>query len=293
MGFRGGGVMGYSLCSFGVIVLWILLTIYKIYFEQADFNIMMDCVAGYGLGGSTVAMFGRVGGGIYTKAADVGADLAGKGADLFGSLAESTCAALIVSATSQSMVNTPEAIYFPLVVTAIGIGASFICQFLTYIKMENVNNQLKVQLWVSTVLMTVMIIPAIFMLPEEGIAITFAGVLYNASQWECYLCIILGLWSGLFIGLITEYYTSKENRPTQELAEACAHGAAPNIINGLALGYLSCVIPIFCLAVTVLVSLKYAAMYGISLAAIGMLGCLPIALSIDGYGPISDNAGGC
>ena len=91
---------------------------------------------------------------------------------------------------------------------------------------------------------------------------------------------------------MTEYYTSQENRPTQELAEACEYGGAPNIINGLALGYLSCVIPIFCLAITVLVSFKLAAMYGVALAAIGMLGCLPIALSIDGYGPISDNAGG-
>merc|ERR1712051_670663 len=119
-----------------------------------------------------------------------------------------------------------------------------------------------------------------------------AGEVYNASQWECYVCIILGLWSGLAIGLITEYYTSKENRPTQELADACLYDAATNIINGLALGYLSCVIPIFCLAITVLVSFSFAAMYGVALAAIGMLGCLPIALSIDGYGPISDNAGG-
>lgn len=115
---------------------------------------------------------------------------------------------------------------------------------------------------------------------------------YAATRWECYVCIILGLWSGLAIGLVTEYYTSQENRPTQELAEACEYGGAPNIINGLALGYLSCVIPIFCLAITVLVSFKLAAMYGVALAAIGMLGCLPIALSIDGYGPISDNAGG-
>jgi inorganic pyrophosphatase len=137
-----------------------------------------------------------------------------------------------------------------------------------------------------------MIIPAIYMLPEEGVGIEFAGTDYNASRWECYICIILGLWSGLFIGLITEYYTAKENTPTRELAEACQHGAAPNIINGLALGYLSCVVPIFCLAITVLVAFKFAAMYGIALAAIGMLGCLPIALSIDGYGPISDNAGG-
>ena len=103
---------------------------------------------------------------------------------------------------------------------------------------------------------------------------------------------MLGIWSGLAIGLITEYYTSKENRPTQQLAEACRFGPAPNIIQGLALGYESTVIPIFCLALTVLLSFNWGAMYGVALAAIGMLGCLPIALAIDGYGPISDNAGG-
>jgi len=129
------------------------------------------------------------------------------------------------------------------------------------------------------------------MLPED-LNIAFAGTAYHTTQWEAYTCIILGLWSGLAIGLITEYYTSNTNRPVQELAEACRFGPAPNIINGLALGYLSTVIPIACLAVTVLISFKFAAMYGVALAAIGMLGCLPIALSIDGYGPISDNAGG-
>lgn len=103
---------------------------------------------------------------------------------------------------------------------------------------------------------------------------------------------MLGLWSGLFIGLITEVFTSKSYRFTQELAEACLYDASTNIIKGLALGYMSNVIPIFCLAITVLFSFKWAAMYGVALAAIGMLGCLPIALTIDGYGPISDNAGG-
>jgi inorganic pyrophosphatase len=103
---------------------------------------------------------------------------------------------------------------------------------------------------------------------------------------------MLGLWSGLFIGLVTEYYTSNENAPVQGLARACEFGAAPNIIDGLALGYMSTVIPIFCLAVTVLFAFQWAAMYGVALAAIGMLGALPIALTIDGYGPISDNAGG-
>ena len=103
---------------------------------------------------------------------------------------------------------------------------------------------------------------------------------------------MLGLWSGLFIGLMTEVFTSKSYRFTQELAEACRYDASTNIIKGLALGYMSNVIPIFCLAATVLLSFKWAAMYGVALAAIGMLGCLPIALTIDGYGPISDNAGG-
>ena len=322
--FQGGQVLGFCLVGIALLVLEIIILCYKAAMNPTEFEQaahLFEFVSGYGLGGSTVALFGRVGGGIYTKAADVGADLAGKvdaslpedspknpgtiadnvgdnvgdiagmGADLFGSLAESTCAALIVSSGSRNMVNTPEAIYFPLVVTAIGIVASFICQWFAYIKTDKVELQLKIQLWVSTILMSAMIIPAIYMLPED-LGITFAGKEYHTTRWEAYTCIILGLWSGLFIGLITEYYTSKENRPTQELAEACKHGAAPNIINGLALGYLSTVVPIFCLAITVLVSFYFAAMYGVALAAIGMLGCLPIALSIDGYGPISDNAGG-
>ena len=101
-----------------------------------------------------------------------------------------------------------------------------------------------------------------------------------------------GLWSGLIIGWITEIYTSNQYSPVKGLAEACRMGAAPNIILGLALGFYSNIIPILCLAVTIFVSFTFAGMYGIALSALGMLGCLPIALSIDGYGPISDNAGG-
>lgn len=103
---------------------------------------------------------------------------------------------------------------------------------------------------------------------------------------------MLGLWSGLLIGLSTEYYTSHSFGPTRELARACLYDAATNIIKGLALGYMSCVIPIICLSVTVLLSFNWAAMYGVALAALGMLGCLPVCLAVDGYGPISDNAGG-
>ena len=322
--FQGGQVLGFCLIGLALLILEVLILCYRAAInptEEAQAAHIFEFISGYGLCGSTVALFGRVGGGIYTKAADVGADLAGKvdaslpedspknpgtiadnvgdnvgdiagmGADLFGSLAESTCAALVVSAGSHNMVTTPDAVYFPLVVTAIGIIASFFCQWFAYIKTEKVELQLKIQLWVSTILMSAMIIPAIYMLPED-LGIVFAGKMYNTSRWEAYACIMLGLWSGLFIGLITEYFTAKENSPTRELAEACVHGAATNIINGLALGYLSTVVPIFCLAITVLVSFYFAAMYGVALAAIGMLGCLPIALSIDGYGPIADNAGG-
>ena len=322
--FQGGQVLGFVLVGLALLILEIIILSYRAALNPVtaiEAEHLFEFVSGYGLGGSTVALFGRVGGGIYTKAADVGADLAGKidaslpedspknpgtiadnvgdnvgdiagmGADLFGSLAESTCAALVVSATSKSMLETPEAIYFPLVVTALGIIASFICQFFAYYEFSTIELQLKVQLWASTILMSAMTIPAIFMLPEN-LNIMFAGKVYETTQWEAYCCIMLGLWSGLAIGLVTEYYTSKENTPTRSLADACRYGAAPNIINGLALGYLSCVIPIFCLATTVLVSFYFAAMYGVALAAIGMLGCLPIALSIDGYGPISDNAGG-
>jgi len=101
-----------------------------------------------------------------------------------------------------------------------------------------------------------------------------------------------GLWSGLIIGWVTEIYTSNAYSPVQDLAEACRMGAAPNIILGLALGYMSTIIPVLCVAVTIYISFTFAGMYGIALAALGMLGCLPIALAIDGYGPISDNAGG-
>jgi inorganic pyrophosphatase len=139
--------------------------------------------------------------------------------------------------------------------------------------------------------MTVLMIPVQFILPETS-HIPFAGKVYSATNWGLWGCIVFGLWTGLAIGYVTEYFTSNQYAPVLELVESCRMGAAPNIILGLALGYASTIVPILALACCIYYSFYTAGMYGVSLAALGMLGCLPIALTIDGYGPISDNAGG-
>jgi len=287
---------------------------------------LFELVAGYGLGGSSVALFGRVGGGIYTKAADVGADLVGKtiqdlkedditnpgtiadnvgdnvgdiagmGSDLFGSLAESTCAALVVSATSYELVSHPNALFFPIAITSSGMIASWFSVLLAHVRtvtQANVQSVLKFQVGASTVIMTGCVIPAIFILPES---FTFEGgaekVPLTMHRWTAYGCVMFGLWSGMVIGFITEYYTNNAYAPTKWLADACDKGPAPNIILGLALGYVSVVVPIVCITATIGYGFANAGMYGIGLSALGMLGSLPVALSVDGYGPISDNAGG-
>lgn len=350
--FQGGQVLGFCLVGVALLFLEIIILVYKsVWFDKNLETVLekagegkekdaavrdlvrrlFEFVAGYGLGGSTVALFGRVGGGIYTKAADVGADLVGKvvegldedsaenpgtiadnvgdnvgdiagmGADLFGSLAESTCAALVVSSTSIELITTADALYFPLVITSVGIiasGISVLFAKMFQITVFSVQGVLKAQLLISTLLMTVLLVPAMFALPTEFQLIRDAreGLTakppIEATRWLAYGCILFGLWSGMIIGYVTEYYTSNVWSPTLRLYKSCRQGAAPNIIHGLALGYASCVVPIFCITLTIAYSFATTGMYGIGLAALGMLGSLPVALTIDGYGPISDNAGG-
>lgn len=329
--YRGGQVLGFVLVGLSLCILQTLIIIYRAMFlgdapTTLTVRQLFEVISGYGLGGSTVALFGRVGGGIYTKAADVGSDLAGKngeglpeddprnpgtiadnvgdnvgdiagmGADLFGSLAESTCAALVVGSTSIEIISTQDALYFPLMITASGIIVSFVTTwFATHVQRvthENVETVVKWQLIISTILMSGAIIPLIYVLPPSFTFVSAEGDTIYCTPWLAYTCVMFGLWSGFIIGIITEIFTSNAYSPVQELAEACHMGAAPNIILGLALGYMSTIVPIICIAVTIFISFTFAGMYGIALAALGMLGCLPIALSIDGYGPISDNAGG-
>mmetsp|Transcript_5191 Transcript_5191/g.11263 ORF Transcript_5191/g.11263 Transcript_5191/m.11263 type:complete len:743 (+) Transcript_5191:134-2362(+) len=327
--FRAGAVMGFALCGLGIFMLYVTLLAFRIHYPlPEDWIYLTECLTGYGLGGSSIAMFGRVGGGIYTKAADVGADLVGKvvhgipeddprnpatiadnvgdnvgdvagmGSDLFGSFAEATCAALVLG-SSIGMSGGWDAMVFPVAVSAVGIFVCLLCSFIATdikpVKSEaDVEKALKLQL-IST---TIVMIPAVYLaattfLPDEFQLRATVGLdVLTLSPWEATLCVTMGAVGGLIIGLITEYYTSHSYKPVRELADSCKTGAATNMIYGIALGYKSAIIPVLVLAIVVYGSFAVADMYGVSLAAIGFLSNLATGLTIDVYGPVCDNAGG-
>jgi len=215
------------------------------------------------------------------------------GSDLFGSFAEASCAAMVI-ASQSSIYNDWDALCLPLALSACGIMVCFVTSFFathifTVNRMEDIEKTLKLQIILSTVFMTpVGYLLCKVMLPESFSASTVADI----KDWHVFICIACGLWSGMTIGLITEFYTSHSYNPVREVADACKTGAATNIIYGLALGYKSVIIPTLCLAATVYISYTLAAMYGIAMAALGILSTLSIGLTIDAYGPICDNAGG-
>jgi inorganic pyrophosphatase len=326
---NAGGVTGFLLCSTALLVLFFMCSMYAYRYGTdtvQNCKRLFESIAGFGLGGSSIAMFGRVGGGIFTKAADVGSDLAGKvvagipeddprnpgviadnvgdnvgdvagmGSDLFGSFAEASCAALIVGATSYDLVQAGwGALMFPLAISATGIFCGIVTHFFATdiwpVKSENdVLRALKVQLGVSTILVTASLWPIIsYFLPAVFIV---DGDPNKGTTAHVFFAIAVGLWGGCLIGFVTEYFTSYDYRPTQEVAESTETGAATNIIYGIALGYKSAVIPILILATDVYVSFSLLGMYGVGLCALGMLCTLSSCLTIDVYGPICDNGGG-
>jgi len=327
--FRAGAVMGFALCGLGMIMLYLTMLAFNVHYPSSeDWVFLNECITGYGLGGSCIAMFGRVGGGIYTKAADVGADLVGKvvhgipeddprnpatiadnvgdnvgdvagmGADLFGSFAESSCAALVIGSSIGS-VGGWDAMLFPVIVSAIGVIVCLLCSFIAtnikpVTKEAHVEEALKVQLISTTILM----LPAVylgaeFFLPAEFDLKAAVGseILVMKPIWA-WACVSFGAVGGLIIGLITEYYTSHSYSPVREVANSCKTGAATNMIYGIALGYKSAIIPVIVLAFVIFLSFTIADMYGVALAAIGFLSNLATGLTIDVYGPVCDNAGG-
>jgi len=335
--FKAAVVMGFVLCGLGILNLYLLILIYWAIYPDSMKNdptadqqhimeqthAMFEAIAGFGLGGSCIGLFGRVGGGIYTKAADVGADLVGKvesnldeddprnpaciadnvgdnvgdiagmGADLFGSFAEASCAALVIGSQSVNMYNEWTAIAFPLTISACGLIVCIITTFaathLTKVtRNEMIEPTLKRQLLISTVLMT----PVLYVLTDVFLPSEFDIAGKKVKNWAVFVSGACGLWSGLAIGYITEYYTSYGWGPVKDVASSCETGAATNIIYGLALGYKSTIIPVICLGITVFVSHSLAGYYGVAIAALGILSTLSIGLTIDAFGPICDNAGG-
>ena len=311
--FSGGSVMGMSVVGLGLIGLVVVILLFP---EQ------YGVINGYALGASSVALFGRVGGGIYTKAADVGADLVGKveagipeddprnpaviadnvgdnvgdvagmGSDLFESFVGSIVAALILGAAIPALNNgkiTGAGLIAPLLVAGIGTVASVIGGLFVKVK-EGANPAKALNLGegISTVLAIAgTFVVCFFILPKSfdvnGKEFTNMGV---------FLASVAGLVAGFIIGKVTEYYTSADYKPVKEIAKSCETGTATNVISGIATGMASTAIPIVIIIAAILVAFAFGGLYGIAMAAVGMLCTTGMVVAVDAYGPISDNAGG-
>lgn len=324
--FAGGAVMGMGVVGLGVLGLSSLLIIYTSLFGIDQISRVITVLTGFSFGASSIALFARVGGGIYTKAADVGADLVGKveagipedhplnpatiadnvgdnvgdvagmGADLFESYVGSIIGTMVLGAAFVSLpeystdgMNGLSAVILPLVLAGIGILTSIAGTFLVKVKDGgDPHRALNLGEFVSAAVLLVLTYATIqMMLPQ-----TWTVDQINYSSNGVFVAIVLGLVAGLGIGKITEYYTGTGKAPVESIVRQSVTGSATTIISGVGVGMMSTAVPIFIMAVAIIGAYSCAGLYGIAIAAVGMLSNTGIQLAVDAYGPISDNAGG-
>jgi K(+)-stimulated pyrophosphate-energized sodium pump len=328
--FTGGSVMGIGVAGLAILGLGSLfIVLYQIFVPEGaaingiEMKRAIEVLAGFSLGAESIALFARVGGGIYTKAADVGADLVGKveagipeddvrnpatiadnvgdnvgdvagmGADLFGSYVATILATMVLGQeidASADKFGGLSPILLPMMIAGLGLIFSIVATWFVRIKQEtdSVQNALNIGNWSSIILTAIASYFAVhYLLPET---LVHRGTSFTSN--DVFMAIIVGLVVGTLMSIITEYYTAMGKRPVLSIIRQSGTGHATNIIGGLSVGMESTVLPIIVLAAGIIVSFEFAGLYGVSIAAAGMMATTAMQLAIDAFGPIADNAGG-